>query len=75
MVRSFCVEVKDVAGVWTCNGFMFATAGETRAFGLSLVDLYPRITEWRVSPSPEPVNYQWMDGRATPIKVNDVPEM
>jgi hypothetical protein len=51
--------VADGSGKFFGNALRFATVQEAEAYARDLMGRWMLVTEWRVVPSDEPVNYQW----------------
>jgi hypothetical protein len=55
--------VADSSGKFCGNGLRFATVQEAEAYARDLMRRWTLVTEWRVVPSDDPVNYQWVAGK------------
>jgi len=61
--RSWAPEViADSSGTWTGNALRFATEAEAQAWVKDLSMRWFLVRETRVVTSPDPVNYQIVDG-------------
>lgn len=69
MSKSFAAEViADSTGKWCGNALRFATADEAKAYGQDLESRWMSVTDLRVVPSDDPVNYKMVDGRAVRVE-------
>lgn len=60
---SFKAEViADSSGQWSGNGVRLATEEEAKGYAQNMADRWTLVTEWRVVPSDDPVNYKWTPG-------------
>ena len=65
---SFKAEViADRSGKWTGNQLRFATEEEAHAYVRDLAFRWTLVTQTRVVPSDDPVNYKFQDGHAEPL--------
>ncbi len=66
-VLSFGAEViADNSGEWVGNALRFATNDEAVAYAKNLFTRWTAVREYRVVPSPDPVNYRW-EGRLVTV--------
>lgn len=62
--RSWAPEViADRSGEWCGNALRFATREEAEANVRDLMGRWLLVTDTRVMPSDDPVNYRWVDGK------------
>ena len=59
--------ISDRGGKWTGNACRFATRQEADAYVHDLMMRWTAVTGWRSTPSDDPVNYAWVDGKAKPL--------
>jgi hypothetical protein len=68
MATSYKPEViADASGTWTGNGLRFATEAEAAAWVKDLERRWMLVTDTRVVPSDDPVNYALVDGKLTEV--------
>lgn len=69
---SFKAEVvADRSGKFCGNGLAFATEGEAMAYAKDLAGRWTLVTDYRVVPSDEPVNYAIVNNVLQPIEVKN----
>lgn len=66
IVLSYKAEVK-VDTSWSSNAFRFATEAEALAYAQNLRSRWTAVKEIRVSPSVDPVNEKFENGRSIPV--------
>lgn len=65
---SYAPEViADSGGKWSGNALRFATEEEAQIYVADLQRRWFLVTETRVIPSSDPVNYEIKDGRISPL--------
>ena len=68
VISSWRPEVRTGSDpVWYPNALRFATQEEALANVLNLYSHWTSVTEFRVMPSDDPVNYRWVNGALEPI--------
>ena len=55
--------IADMSGEWCGNALRFATKEEAEANVRDLASRWLLVTDTRVIPSDDPVNYRWVDGK------------
>lgn len=65
---SYKAEFSDDGGKsFASSALRFATEEEAKSYMYDLSMRWLAATDWHVSPSDDPVNYRWEDGRAVRI--------
>ena len=59
-MNSYKVEVCTNNGIeWSSNAVRFATSDEADKYGFDLSMRWTSVRDYRITPSLDPVNYQW----------------
>lgn len=61
-------EVKTNDPAWHANACRFATQAEATGYVMDLAMRWTAVTDTRVVPSEDPVNYSWIKERLTPVR-------
>lgn len=65
---SYIAQVQaDNSGTWAGNGLRFATETEANAYAHDLMCRWTAVRDYRVVPSDDPVDSQWVNGRSLPV--------
>jgi hypothetical protein len=60
--------VADSSGKWTSNAVRFASETEAQIYVIDLSMRWSSVRDTRVVESDDPVTYEFVDGRARPLK-------
>lgn len=65
---SYKVEVKTFGETrWASNAVRFATEAEAEAAAVDLAGRWTMVEHYRATPSDDPVNYKWENGKAVSV--------
>ena len=66
--QSYAVDVRTTEnGEYARNTLRFETSEEAEEYAQDLQWRWTSLRDYKVTPSDDPVNYVWKDGRASPI--------
>lgn len=60
---------------WTSNQQRFATEEEAKAAGSNLYGRWTLVDKYKATPTEDPVNTKWADGKSEPVDSPAAPEI